>query len=74
MNSPRYFSFPAHWSAHDLADAVPLRLSELFAFDAMLDGAFAASANAASGAAPAPRAWRHRYVRSAPAPAAFRVH
>jgi len=30
-----FLAFPAqlHWSAQDLADAVPLRLFELFAFD-----------------------------------------
>ena len=44
-------AFPAtpfdtlHWTAQDIADAVPLRLSALQLFDAADDGAVAANAN-----------------------------
>ncbi|MBJ6982249.1 hypothetical protein [Luteimonas sp. MC1572] len=42
------FHFPKAWDAQDLANAVPLRLSELPAFDALADGRGGASANGAA--------------------------
>jgi hypothetical protein len=60
-------AFPAqlHWSAQDLADAVPLRLFELFAFD---------PANAMPSANRAPtRSGRRGYLPSMPLSALFHV-
>jgi hypothetical protein len=37
MNADVYFPPHLHWSAQELAEAVPLRLHELFAFDAGRD-------------------------------------
>ncbi|GAA3925609.1 hypothetical protein [Luteimonas lutimaris] len=39
--SPAYFSFPRHWNAQDLVDAMPrhLRLSQMIDFDAVRAGA-----------------------------------
>lgn len=37
MNADVYFPSQPHWSAQELAEAVPLRLHELFAFDASRD-------------------------------------
>lgn len=36
MNAFAHFPNRLHWNAQQLADAVPLRLHELFAFDARL--------------------------------------
>jgi hypothetical protein len=64
------FAFPRHWNSQDLADAVPLRLSEMLDFDAVRDDAGASANHLAR---------RAGYVRDArgyarPAPlAAFRV-
>jgi hypothetical protein len=37
MNADVYFPSQLHWTAQQLAEAVPLRLHELFAFDAGRD-------------------------------------
>jgi hypothetical protein len=64
-----FLAFPAqlHWSAQDLADAVPLRLFELFAFDPA-----DAMPSANRGAAPCAR--RPSYAPAAFPPSLFRVH
>lgn len=63
-----FLAFPAqlHWSAQDLADAVPLRLFELFAFDP-------ADAMPSANRAPASRTDRRAYLPTAQA-GLFRVH
>lgn len=58
-----------HWSAQDLADAVPRRLFELFAFDASLAGA----AVGPCANQPPRRPWPASYLPANPAPR-FRVH
>lgn len=64
------FSFPQQWTSQDLADAVPLRLHELFDFDAVRDGPVAPSANGEPQ-----RTWRrHDYLRLPALPASFRVY
>ena len=45
MNANVFFPSQPHWTAQELAEAVPLRLHELFAFDAGRNGVFADSAN-----------------------------
>jgi len=45
MNAFAPFPSRLHWTAQQLADAVPLRLHELFAFDAAHHGAGPAAAN-----------------------------
>lgn len=63
------FRFPAGWTAADLADAVPMRLHQLLAFDAADVPAAGASANRA-----APRArCRVGYLPPAAAMPLFRV-
>ncbi|GAB3359826.1 hypothetical protein [Lysobacter tyrosinilyticus] len=65
--------FPRNWSALDLADAIPLRLSERIKLGLVdLDGA----PDTANGpfAAPAAPQWRHRgYLRAAALPTYIRV-
>ena len=65
-------SFPQHWSALDLADAVPLRLSEKVSLGLVEFTSFAAANN--PFAAPTTRDWRRRgYVAGAELPAFIRV-
>lgn len=45
MNAFDRFPARLHWNAQQLADAVPLRLHELYAFDASRDGQRRAAAN-----------------------------
>ena len=62
--------FPRGWSALDLADAVPLRLSERIQLGLVDVG----PAVAANGPFDTPtRAWRRAYARSAELPAFVRV-
>ena len=69
MNTSSTFPFAPHWTAQDLADAVPLRLFELFAFDAGADGAdLDRSANHLPR-----RNWRGAYLRVGELPAFIRV-
>jgi hypothetical protein len=68
-NTNYAFPFPQAWDAQDLADAVPLRLSELPPFDAATDGV----TGCANGRGRiAHRARRHGYLR-VPEPARFHV-
>ena len=65
------FPHQLHWSSHELADAVPRRLSELAFFDARRDPAHAEPANGdARRARPAPA----HYLPASSLPALFRVH
>lgn len=69
MDTSSTFPFAPHWTAQDLADAVPLRLFELFAFDADAAGAIPGrSANQ-----PPRRGLRGAYRRNGELPASFRV-
>ena len=43
MNAFPHFPARLHWTAQQLADAVPLRLHELYAFEAARDGRGAAN-------------------------------
>ncbi len=63
------FRFPAGWTADDLADAVPMRLHRLVAFDAADVPAAGTSANRA---APRPRC-RAGYLPAAGTLPLFRV-
>jgi hypothetical protein len=66
------FSFPQQWTSQDLADAVPLRLHELFDFDASRDGPVAPCAN--SHPRSPQRDWRRpAYRLVADLPALFRI-
>jgi hypothetical protein len=62
-----FFPSQLHWTSEQLADAVPLRLHQLFAFDA---GGMLGSANAAS-ATHQPRTGN--YLPATPAPDVFRI-
>jgi hypothetical protein len=67
-NRSPVFPFDLHWTSDDLAGAMPLRLSELFDFDA----ARAQAQPSANVEAPA-QAWRRNgYLRNA-APTSFRI-
>lgn len=65
------FPHHLHWSSHELADAVPRRLSELSLFDARGVPAHAEPAN--GEARPAREAASH-YLPASTLPALFRVH
>ncbi|HEX2597097.1 MAG TPA: hypothetical protein VHL61_11615 [Luteimonas sp.] len=64
MNAFAVFPERLHWNPQQLTDAVPLRLHELFAFEA------AAHAGAANGALPPPR---RQYAPRPPMPERFSV-
>lgn len=67
MNAPSYFQFPQRWTSQDLADAVPLRLHEMFDFDAGREGA-----DIAANTVPRARLSRG-YLRVGELPQMFRV-
>jgi len=67
-NQSHTFPFDLHWTSDDLADAMPLRLSELFDFDA----ARAQALHSANVEAPVHGWRRNGYLRNA-APTSFRV-
>jgi hypothetical protein len=69
MNASSHFPASLHWSAQELAAAVPLRLFELLDFDAPR-----ADARAANTPATPRRALRQGYVRNAALPAHFHVY
>ncbi|MDH5835171.1 hypothetical protein [Luteimonas kalidii] len=69
MNHFAHFPARPHWTAQQLADAVPVRLHQLFAFDARHEGADAPAANA-----PRHRARDARYTRHSMLPPRFGVH
>ena len=65
MNADVYFPSQLNWTAQELAEAVPLRLHELFAFDAGRD----ADASNASHRLPQ----REGYLPPSPASPFFRI-
>ncbi|MGH8075306.1 MAG: hypothetical protein ACREO4_14745 [Lysobacter sp.] len=70
MNTRSPFPDQLNWTSQDLADAVPLRLSELFAFDASLADIVAGdSANATV----ATRTQPDSYLPTPPASTGFRI-
>ena len=70
MNATTGFPHQLHWGPLDLADAVPLKLSELYRFDAHGSG----QAPANSGEARGTRAPRRGYLPAqVPLHAPFRV-
>ena len=68
MDTIAHFPTRLHWTAQQLTDAVPLRLHELYAFDANRDSACDA-ANGARRARPAPE----RYAAHSQLPARFGI-
>ncbi|MGH8085403.1 MAG: hypothetical protein ACREPV_09020 [Lysobacter sp.] len=69
MNTFPHLPDQFHWSAQDLANAVPRRLFEFFAFDASLSGgALGPCANQ-----PPRRPWLGSFLPTEPSPR-FRVH
>ena len=70
MNANVFFPSQPHWTAQELAEAVPLRLHELFAFDAGRNGVFADSAN---GHLHLGHGRARNYLPATPAPDVFRV-
>jgi hypothetical protein len=64
--------FPRNWSALDLADAVPLRLSERITLGLVEFSAPVRAANSPFAASPA-RKWHGHYLRSAELPTFIRV-
>ena len=69
MNTTSTFPYRLHWTAQDIADAVPLRLFELFSFDA---GAGGADLDRSANHLPR-RNWRGAYLRVSELPAFIRV-
>ena len=67
-NATTYFPSRLHWSSEQLADAVPLRLHQLFAFDASITGV-----DESANALPMRRAPARPFVPATPAPAVFRI-
>lgn len=70
MNAFAHFPARLHWTAQQLADAVPLRLHEVFAFDAARDSSGRSAANGERRRARAATAYA---MRSA-LPPRFGVH
>jgi hypothetical protein len=68
------FPFQLHWTSQELADAVPLRLHEMFGFQAGHDGAQTRSANSTTRAMPSSHARRDRGYLLATALPYFRIH
>ena len=66
MNANVFFPSQLHWTAQELAEAVPLRLHELFAFDAQHDVR-------AANSMPSHTARRRNYLPATPALDVFRV-
>ena len=66
------FPFAVHWSGRDLADAVPLRLSQQFAAGIACD--VDARGGAPANQPPSHRALQHRYLAALPATASFHIH
>ena len=70
MNTRSPFPDQLNWTSQELADAVPLRLSKLFAFDASRAGIVAVdSANPAA----VPRTQPGSYLPTPPSSTGFRI-
>ncbi len=67
MKTSAPFPYGLNWTSQDIADAVPLRLFEVFDFDAVRAGFRTTHQNAS--ALPQPRAWRRAYSAAAALPA-----
>lgn len=65
MNAFAHFPSQLHWNAQQLADAVPPRLHELYAFDARRDIAPRAAANT-TRKPPARTGYLHRHATLPP--------
>ena len=72
MNTYPNFPSRLHWSAHDLANAVPLRLFELYRFES--DDADDPGTAARVVREKPTRDFRGGYVRPEPLPTRFSVH
>ena len=70
MNTSPTFQIATRWNARDLANAVPLRLSELFAFDACVHGT---GLDRVAHEVPR-RSLRGGYLRNSDLPPGIRVH
>ncbi len=70
MNTHSHFPDQLHWTSQDLADAVPLRLFELFAFDATPAGA---AVGPCANQSPSRRKWSESYLTTDRPPPLFRV-
>jgi hypothetical protein len=68
MNATPAFPFRLHWSAQALADAIPLRVHELFAPDGLPQ-----DAGNQARFAPPPRPWRAGYRPATPLPHRFLI-
>ena len=68
MNAFDRFPTPLHWTSQQLADAVPLQLHELYAFDATRERAHRVAANVERR-----RARTTGYVSRAPLPVRFDI-
>ena len=62
-----YFPSQLHWTSEQLADAVPMRLHQLFAFDAGHAG------DSANACVPTRQVKPRRYLPVSPAPDVFRI-
>ena len=71
MNTQTNFPYALGWTAQDIADAVPLRLFELFGFDAGPDGTD--EVDRCADELPR-RTLRNGYLRQRDLPAFIRVH
>lgn len=72
MKTQLPFPHALNWTAQDIADAVPLRLFEMFAYDA--DKHPARDAGNVTNAASSRRDWRHReYLSMADLPTLVRI-
>jgi hypothetical protein len=69
MNATVTFPSQLNWTSEQLADAVPLRLHQLFAFDAQRDGAI----DSANAQLPPRQSQSRNYLPATPAPDVFRV-
>ncbi|MEO6138102.1 MAG: hypothetical protein ABIP11_05465 [Luteimonas sp.] len=67
MNASVFFPSHLHWTSAELADAVPLRLHELFAFDAGCVSQFASNMDARR------KPNRRDYLMASQLPPVFRV-
>ena len=66
MKASTHFPYGLNWTSQDIADAVPLRLFEVFDFDALRAGLRTTHQNAS--AQPPRRAWRRAYAAAAALP------
>lgn len=68
MNAFVFFPSQLHWTAQELTEAVPLRLHEMFAYDAGRQARLASNASAVQRPLQ-----RREYTPPAPLPSFFRI-